>query len=56
MPLDSIGTPLLWIGFPVFVLAMLAPDISRGTLVLTPGQPRVVDGPDQCLLCPNQRS
>jgi len=28
MGLDSIGTPLLWIGFTLFVLAMLALDLG----------------------------
>jgi tellurite resistance protein TerC len=28
MPLDSIGTPLLWIGFTLFVLAMLVLDLG----------------------------
>jgi tellurite resistance protein TerC len=28
MPIDSVGTPLLWVGFTLFVLAMLALDLG----------------------------
>ena len=28
MPVDSIGSPALWVGFTVFVLAMLALDLG----------------------------